>query len=320
MTDATNLPLRMPAWSRYAGALVDASNRRSIELREPDRDSLTTDAECKEATVDFFYHAGAFWTAVIPLDGVESICGQAFNFSRPRTRSGPTGREYLFDRRGRPRRTIPCLNHVQTRFNFQSDRSVFLFPLGAKEFHSPAVQIGQIVYSIEAIGPAGVGFNLRDALAGNLLSAHRFFSLEEMVFERLVLENQFVAESPPLPLSAEQRRALLIASLLRGDRAAMSEVYYLYRCFGTNNCTSNPFQIVDQVVHYRFMHWIGSMLYRLPLSPRGYLRIRGLDSDPSRRKLVRDEFAEYLAAPETRQRKRTLLKQRGAERRKLKQQ
>ena len=97
---------------------------------------------------------------------------------------------------------------------------------------------------------------------------------------------------------------MLAKSLLRSHSAGMSERYYLYRIRGTNNCTSGPFQILDAVVNYGFLQQIGSMLYRLPLSPRFYLRARGMDSDPTVRKLVRAEFAEYIDAPETQKRKR----------------
>jgi hypothetical protein len=46
-----------------------------------------------------------------------------------------------------------------------------------------------------------------------------------------------------------------------------------------------------------------------------YLRARGLDSNPSERKLVRREFADYIDDPETHARKRDHVKRLAAMRR-----
>jgi hypothetical protein len=51
------------------------------------------------------------------------------------------------------------------------------------------------------------------------------------------------------------------------------------------------------------------MLYRLPLNPRLYLRLRGLDGDPRHHKLLRDEFASFLADPTTQARKREYVRE-----------
>jgi len=296
--------LLMPERSRYAGQLVDISSRRSIEIPPGEGGKATIDPAASHVVVNHFYHEGRFWRAVVPLDSVEQVCGQAFNFSKPRTRQVANSREILFDKRGLPRRTILILNHVQTRFTLTPDQPVELYPLGSEETGVPAHRIHDIIYSLEAVGPAGITFNIRDGLRGNLMSAHRFVSVKEMVFERLVVQKQYVTESPPLPLSDREKRALLIASLLRSHRAGMTERYYLYRVCGTNNCTSSPFQIVDSIVKYRWPQRIGAALYRLSLNPRFYLWVRGLDSDPSFRKLVRNEFEAYIADAGTQQRKR----------------
>jgi hypothetical protein len=300
--DEADIP--MPRGSRYAGQAVDIASRRSIEIQPGGDRSELIDAKDSHSVVDFFFHEGQFWRAIIPLNGVDQVFGQAFNFSKPRTRRGDNGREILFDKHGLPRRTIPILNHVQSRFTLRPDQPVELYPLGSDEFGSPVHRVHDIIYSFEAVGPVGISFNIRDGLTGNLMSAHRFVSIQEMVFERLVVENQYVTESPPLPLENREKRALLTESLLRSHRAGTTERYYLFRIFGTNNCTSSPFQIVDNVVKYQWTQRLGSALYRLPLSPRFYLRVRGLDSDPSFRKMVRSEFEAYIGNARTQQRKR----------------
>jgi len=120
---------------------------------------------------------------------------------------------------------------------------------------------------------------------------------------------------PAVPLSAENKRSLLVRALVRSHHAGMRERYYLLRLCGTNNCTSNPLTLVDHIVDYGWRGRLGSLLSRMPLNPRFYLRIRGLDADPSLRKLVRNEFTEYIEAPATRQRKRTYVRQRSQQRR-----
>jgi hypothetical protein len=303
-TACGGVDLLMPHQSRYAGLAIDATSRRSITINLNESEHGSIGADESHFDVNYFYHDGQFWRAIIPLNGVDEVFGQAFNFSKPKTRQGKHGREILFDKNGLPLRSIRVLNHVQCRFHLKRNQPVELYPLGCQEFTAPVHRIHDIIYSFEAVGPKGVLFNIRDGLAGNLISAHRFLSIQEMVFERIVVENQYVTESPPLPLNEVEKRELLLRSLRRSDRAGMNERYYLYRVCGTNNCTSSPFHIVDKVVPYRLPQRIGSALYRLPLNPRFYLWVRGLDSDPSHRKLVRSEFEEYIGDAGTQQRKR----------------
>ena len=293
---------KMPEWSRYSGQPVDVSRRRSIFIRDFPAESSAVDVEV--LTVDYFLHESTFWSAVIPLTGVANVYGQSFNFSAAKIRRTPDGTEVIRNRQGLPKRKIPILNHVQSRFQFQTGTGIRLYPLFDEMLSDPVAVIDDFVYSLEVTGPPGVKFNMNDGLRGNLLSAHRMLSTQEMVFERLVLEKQTLTESPPLPLNEMEKRSLLFESLCRSHGAGMTEPYYLYRICGTNNCTSSPLQILDRVVQYSPLQRIGSMLYRLPLNPRFYLRVRGLDTSPGQRNLVRDEFAAYIEHPETRARMR----------------
>ena len=293
----------MPKWSSYAGQPVDVSRRRSIHIRSLSDDASTLSNKKASLTIDWFLHEGEFRTAVVPLDGVSDVYGQAFNFSAVRTRQTADGNEVLLSPDGLPRRRLPVMNHVQSRFRFHSDRPIRLYALGDAS-GKPIGHVDDFVYSLEVTGPAGVKFNLKDGLQGNLLSAHRMLSTQEMVFERIVVENQVVTESPPLELTDKDKRSLLVASLLRSHQAGMDEPYRLLGLRSTNNCTSTPLQILDRVVKYSFAGRLGSLLYRLPLRPRLYLRIRGLDSNPRIRRLVRNEFADYIDAEQTQTRKR----------------
>lgn len=286
--------------------VADLSTRRSVQIRSRGEQRML---------VDYFYHAGEYWTASIPLS-VTKVYGQSFNFSKLKTRRGKSGPELALDKHGYPKPRFSFINHLQTRFQLPTDQPLKLFPLVESndaelpelEDVEPAHVIDDFVYSVEATGLPGAVFDFKNGLAGTLLCMHRFLSTQEMVFERVVVQGYYLWESPPLPLSDEDRSAVLAKSLERSDQAGLDEVYYLYRCFSTNNCTSNPFQIVDECVHYTWLQHIGAFAYRFPLNPRLYLWMRGLDADPSFRKLVRTDFEDYIKNPETQQRKRNVVR------------
>ena len=278
---------------------LDLTSRRSLEIDSIDRD---------QAIVRYFYHAGEFWTARIPLNHIESIHGQAFNFSGFKRKRSRSGGDVVRDRRGNPRPRFGFINHVQSRFRMQPDHPVELFELGRDTSGAPSLKLQDFVYSIEAVGPPGATFDFRNAMSGRFMCAHRFLSTQEMVFECVVVLNYYIRESPPLPLSEDEKRQVVEKSLRRSDQAGLDEAYYLFRVCGTNNCTSNPFVIIDSSVQYKWRQRIGSLLYRFPLNPRFYLRIRGLDSDPSHFAIVRDEFADFIRDPDTRQRKREVVR------------
>lgn len=278
-------------------ATLDTSSRRSVQIVSKTADYIV---------VSDFYHDGQFWTARIPFVAPENIFGQSFNFSKVKTRKSGKGREVVFDKRGQPKPRFSFINHLQCRMRFGHGKAVELF--AGEVTGEPTHRINDFVYSVEAVGPKGVAFDFKNGLSGTLICAHRFMSTQEMVFERVVVLGYYVWESPPLPLSDDEKMTVLLKSLQRSDEAGLNEVYYLYRCCGTNNCTSNPFRIVDQAVKYKLHHKLGSLVYRLPLNPRLYLRIRGLDSNPGAYNLVRTEFEDYVNAPETQQRKRDVVR------------
>jgi hypothetical protein len=293
----TATPILMPKRSRYAGLPADVSMRRSIELQ------ICTLNEDR-AVFDYFFHEGEYWRATMPLDGVESIFGHSMNFSNKKMKQGKDGPEPVVDEYGFPVPTVTALNHLQTRFVLKPGEYVHLYPLGADATGPPQCRVNDFIYSLENVAPQGVGYNLRDGFWGNFLAAHRFVSTTDVVFERIVVQDYDIVESPPIPLSEQEKRAALTESLKRSHRAGMHETYYLFHILGTNNCTSVPFHILDQVRTYSFWQRVGTMLYRLPLNPRWYLRIRGVKYEPADRKLLRNEMQEYINDPRTQQRKR----------------
>jgi len=294
--------------TRYSDNAYDFSSRRSIKTVSP-TDIIT--AGDNNITIRHFYHLGEFWTATIPIDGLKQVFGQAFNFSRPKTRKTPNGPEIIYNKSGLPKRTLASLNHLQSRFVFEEDRPIRLFPIDAQcdAGREPTHTLTDIVYSIEAVGPPGVSFNFWDAISGSLVCAHRFMSTQEMVFERIAVEGQYVTESAALPIKIDDAQELLRKSLARSNRSGTTERYYLYRICGTNNCTSNPLQILDTTIRYHWRHRMGALLYRIPFRPRFYLGVRGLDADPGHVKLVRHEFEEFINHSDTRRRRREYVRE-----------
>ncbi|MCA9171853.1 MAG: hypothetical protein KDB23_29495, partial [Planctomycetales bacterium] len=215
--NSANSSLQMPSRTRYAGQLMDVSSRRSVQLVGGPAGQSPDDTH--DITVDYFYHVGQFWRAVFPAGCIASVRGQAFNFSQVRTRKGSNGPEVIYNKQGLPKRTLPFLNHVQSRFTCDPATPLRLYHLGEAPTGEPVHEITDFVYSAEAVGPAGVRFNLRDALLSGFVTAHRFVSTRELVFERIVIQGQYLTESPPLPISRQTANRLLHKSLLRSHHA-----------------------------------------------------------------------------------------------------
>ncbi len=237
-----------------------------------------------------FYHRGAFWRATIPKRGVAEVIGQRLNFSKPKRAKDGTSRPSLF-----------FLNHVQARLKMAPESAVRLFPPDAGS-SAPAHEIVDFCYSVEAVGPHGRIWNLSDALLGNLAIVHRFLSLEDVAFERIVRERRTILQSPPLPLDPEVRDAVLREAIRESHTTGLTKPYFMFRLpFTATNCTSEPLKLLDGVLRTppgpRFFH-------RLPIHPRGYLKIRGLWQEGRAVPTLNDEMVEWLAGDEARQRRR----------------
>ena len=178
---------------------VDTTSRRSAVIREKSKEKLV---------VDYFYHAGKFWTALIPSGGVENIFGLSFNFSKIKTRRG----KIVLDERGQPKPRHGWINHVLCRFSLKESQPITLFPLFSEQ-QDHTTQIHDFIYSVEATGPKGVPFDFRNGMAGTLLCTHRFLSTLEMVFERIVIQGHYVWQSPPLQLTDDEKKSVLLRSL-----------------------------------------------------------------------------------------------------------
>jgi len=271
----------LPAWSGYAGEPFNLTERRPLTiLRDTDEAFLA----------DGFYHQGAFWKAVIPKQGVTEIIAQRLNFSKPKHQADGTSKPSLF-----------FLNHVQARLKMAAENAIALYPLDAEPAGAPSHEITDFCYSVEAVGPYGRRWNVPDALLGNLAIVHRFLSTPDVAFERIVLGRMTVVQSPPLPIEGEAKNKLLQAAVRKSHETGLAKPYFMIRvpCSATN-CTSEPLSIVDGVLQMpawqRFFH-------RLPIHPRGYLKVRGLWQDGQTAVTLNEEMSSWIAGDEPSQRR-----------------
>ena len=263
-------------FGRFAGQAIDTRSRRSIEIVAQDADTIT---------VDHFFHASRFFRAVLPRGAVARIHGQQFNFS------GGTIRN-------------PALNHAQARFVLDPSHPIRLYPLGQAD----GACIGRIwdfCYSVEVAGPRGVSWALEYSF-GDFACAHRLLSTSEVVFERIVRNGYEVEQSAPLALRRHEMNRALEVAIHRSHAAGMRQPYYLLTPrLGAANCTSTVFGILDEVLAERYSRrerLAARLLFRLPLNPRRYLRLRNALPAGARMAPLNQEFASLLAEPEFRDR------------------
>jgi hypothetical protein len=272
----------MPAWSAYAGEEFNLTERRPLVILSETDESFV---------VDGFYHRGEFWKSVIPKRGVAEIIGQQLNFSKPKRKKDGASKPSMF-----------FLNHVQARIIMSSESPARLYPAGADPVGEPAHELADFCYSVEAVGPHGRRWNPSDALLGNLAVVHRFLSIHEVAFERIVLARMTVVQSPPLPLEPQERDTMLCEAIRESHITGIANPYFMLRVPGTaTNCTSEPLKLLDRVLRtpreQRFFH-------RLPIWPRGYLKLRGLWQDGQPHPTLNEQMSAWIASDEARQRRR----------------
>jgi hypothetical protein len=278
--DANNVPV-LPDWSAYAGEAFNLGERRPLSILTETTESFV---------VSGFYHRGEFWKAVVPKQGVAAIVGQRFNFSKPRRhKDGSTSHPLFF------------VNHVQARLKMAPERALALYRLEAEPVGEPAYTIGDFCYSVEAVGPFGRKWNTSDALLGNLALVHRFLSIEDVAFERIMRERMTVFESPPLPLEEAFLNTLLAEAIRESDAAGLNRPYFMFKLpFTATNCTSEPLKLLDGVLRTprrkRFLR-------RLPIHPRGYLQLRGLWTAGQTVPTLNEQMAEWLASDAAKERR-----------------
>lgn len=245
-------------FGKYRGQPVDTRFRRSIRLREERDESII---------VDDFYHEGQFFSAIIPKSGVLAVQGNRFNF-----RERASGDKKQFHP------LASFLNHAQTRFIMRESSPIRLYDPNDRDFGDCLHELFDVTYSLEAVGPRGVTWSFQDSF-GDLVAAHRFLSTREVYFERIILKNYLLHQTMPLRLTSEQLDQVFLYAVQTSIAADSLQKYYLFHWLTANNCTSEPFKILDQVLFEQYTFWqkcSSRILFRFPVNLRSYLQLRGV--------------------------------------------
>jgi len=273
--------LKMP-FGKFKGQPIDLRTRRSVFIkRETDQ----------FFEMDYFFHQGRYHRVRVPKNSVKKIVGMRFNFSVHEDTSDVKKLSFK----------NPFINHAMVRFLLEK-------PI---EFVETGENISDLVYSVEVVGPKGKQWSLALSF-GDFISAHRMLSTEEVVFERAVLGNYKIIQSPPLLLDQKKLNAALDLVIRRSHQAGLKEKYFIVNLkFGASNCTSEPFELLDSLISkdYSGIQKLGSKIFwRFPINLRRYLRVRGVIDPSVETFTLNEEFAELIKSSKMRDRREKLKK------------
>lgn len=204
----------------FKGVCVNSCEQRTAKILSPAQAAAYNP---KPGTISIanVSHKGKFWIAQIPVNGVRDAIYQI---------------EEMFN-------SCP-LCHSQLRFRFKPGSEVTLVPQSLTA-DLAEVQLSDLVYSIEATGTPGAGFNPAGALANLFGLSFRLVSLEDRA-QRMIVVDKHKVEQIRLALKPEEKQRLLKNVMLQADRAGMNFMYSFY----DRNCTTELFKVIDSSVSY----------------------------------------------------------------------
>lgn len=164
-------------------------------------------------------HKKKFWVAKVPPNAVEDVIFQM---------------EQILN-------SCP-LCHSQLRFRFKPGSEITLVPQTTRE-DPTEIRLTDIVYSVEATGIPGTGFDPASALLNLFGLSYRLVSLEDRA-ERMIATDKHQVEQLKLALQPEEKQKLLENAITQADRAGMELMYSLF----DRNCTTELFKIIDRSV------------------------------------------------------------------------
>lgn len=164
-------------------------------------------------------HAGSFWIADFPRDGVEEVLFQMERFPA----------------------IVPAA-HTQIRLRFKENSQVIL-----KNQLNPEKQVTlrDFVLSAEALGQKGWSFDLMKGMKGEYLINYRITSLSDK-FDWMIVKQKHQVIQWPLKLSAEDKQKILPAYLALANKEGMNKLYHTL----SKNCTNELFRVMDSTLRY----------------------------------------------------------------------
>ncbi|WP_127024318.1 lipoprotein N-acyltransferase Lnb domain-containing protein [Chroococcidiopsis cubana] len=204
----------------FKGVCVNSCEQRTAKILSPIQ-AAPYNPKPGTIAIANVSHKGKFWVAQVPVNGVQDAIYQI---------------EQMFN-------SCP-LCHSQLRFRFKPGSEVILVPQSLSE--SPTeVRLSDLVYSIEATGTPGAGFNPAGALANLFGLSFRLVSLEDRA-QRMIIVDKHKVEQIRLALRPEEKQKLLKNAMLQADRSGMKFMYSFY----DRNCTTELFKVIDSSVSY----------------------------------------------------------------------
>lgn len=207
-----------------------------------------------------FQHADSFWFAVIDLGKVREVLVQMEH----------TGQ----------------LNHGQVRVTFDpGEEAVRLYPQGPPDGRSPTA-LDDITFTADGIAPAGVDRPASILPPRQYPLLYRAMSTQQKVQimtdadGRVHAVEQFRILTRIEPDQLDMADAFLTSWIDHGSRAQFGTMFQLIPLppYGSLNCTSALFQVLDGTVRYPNRDWRAQVLDEfLPLHIPTYLAWRGYD-------------------------------------------
>ncbi len=251
---------RMPD-GPFEGQPIDTTERRSVRI--------LTAAEAApyapgpgDVVIANFYHTdprypGKFWVAKVPADAVDNVIFESWNFS-------------WLSKKIPILKYIPTAAHNEIRFQLKPGMGMTLYP---QESAGPPLDhtVSDFVFSVEAVGPKGVGFSFSGGVGKHFIAAHRLKSIEASYYERVVRDREKVKQYR-LDLDPKTKQDLLLNALAMADGAGMHTMYHLYK----KSCTTEAYRLIDRTLKYGPLTGPMQFFHRIPIFPYTYLRLRHL--------------------------------------------
>lgn len=113
-------------------------------------------------------------------------------------------------------------------------------------------KLREIVFSAEAIGPAGEDYDLVQGLKNHFVQTYRFVSMADK-FEWMVTRQHHQVRQLSLNMTPEQKADFLKKALALSAEEKMSAPYNTL----FNSCVTQAFKVLDMTIHYNTVQSIG---------------------------------------------------------------
>lgn len=176
-------------------------------------------------------HRGEFYTAEIPVRGIEKVIFQVETFEAP----------------------VPAA-HTQIRIKFYDHSPVLLKNQNSASSSREAVT-HDLVLSVEAIGEKGYNYDIFKGLGKNLKTVYRIKTLESFV-DRVIVGKGSKVMQWELDLNKSEKMNFLKNYINYSAKKGFSDVYNTIKL----NCTTELLRIVDMSTKNTFRKGLGKLL------------------------------------------------------------